>query len=154
MELTGNRPVQYSSPCQSGFMLAFIQLLIDAKPMQKSMKQGNLVAAGFNFYAAQSRQSFISSMHQPQQWYFHKNSPLNFYITFALDNITNCICAIHCLTLHRLDLNIVHKLSSKEENSQQSWAAGWVAPKIVLFVKASSLHWRSVMTENAMLLLF
>ena len=46
-----------------------------------------------------------------------------FLLYLALDVTTNCIREIHCLALDGFDINTIHKLSSKEKNSQgeKSW---------------------------------
>ena len=38
-----------------------------------------------------------------------------------MDVTANCSCEIHCVALYGFDLNTVHKLSSIEKRSLQSW---------------------------------
>ena len=50
-------------------------------------------------------------------------SSQNFFVWWyvALDVTAICICEIHCLAIDGFVLNTVHKLSSKEKTSRQSW---------------------------------
>ena len=45
-------------------------------------------------------------------YYFFKN--------LAVDIAANCICEIHCSLLDEINLNIIHKLSSKDKKLRQS----------------------------------
>ena len=67
---------------------------------------------------------------------------VTFFGSLALDVNAYCICEIHYLALDGVDLNTIHKLSSKEINSPrekisaelgfQPGAAGWEASELPL----------------------